>query len=389
MLGLGEGRGRPGEAIGIAREIAPATDRRCLIAARHRPVRRDRVHGRADSRVPGRDAPPGRAGRSRGATGQARGGARPAGAVDPGATTAAAPRPTRATRVASGGRGVGEGRDHDRRPVHPLRRAARRRLRGRRHRLRRSDWRARVRRPDVAELPRAGRRSGARIVHSCGFDSIPYDLGVQFTVEHLPEDVPISLEGFMRTKASFSGGTYQSAIEILAGCGPARSWLESGVPARAIPPAGGLKGDGEAPPGRVRRRLGRPVPDVDPATVLRSARALERYETDFSYSHYLVAGPLPMLLGLGAAAGVVAALAQIPRPAIKLMEAEERGGRSVRGRAGLSRGSASGSPPTPGTGTARTCVRGERPRSRLHRHRRCSPSPRCVLRTTIFPRAAS
>src|SRR5436305_9967889 len=29
--------------------------------------------------------------------------------------------------------------------------------------------------------------SGARIVHSCGFDSIPYDLGVQFTVEQLPE----------------------------------------------------------------------------------------------------------------------------------------------------------------------------------------------------------
>ena len=60
-------------------------------------------------------------------------------------------------------------------------------------------------------------RSGARLVHSCGFDSIPYDLGVQFTVEQLPEGVPISIDGFMRTKASFSGGTYQSAIEILGG----------------------------------------------------------------------------------------------------------------------------------------------------------------------------
>src|SRR5947209_14593950 len=28
--------------------------------------------------------------------------------------------------------------------------------------------------------------SGARIVHSCGFDSIPYDLGTLFTVDHLP-----------------------------------------------------------------------------------------------------------------------------------------------------------------------------------------------------------
>jgi short subunit dehydrogenase-like uncharacterized protein len=56
-------------------------------------------------------------------------------------------------------------------------------------------------------------QSGARIVHSCGFDSIPYDLGALFTVEQLPEGVPISLEGFVRAGGTFSGGTYQSAIE--------------------------------------------------------------------------------------------------------------------------------------------------------------------------------
>src|SRR5690348_16300 len=51
--------------------------------------------------------------------------------------------------------------------------------------------------------------TGARLVHSCGFDSIPYDLGVQFTVQQLPEGVPISIDGFMRVNASISGGTYQ------------------------------------------------------------------------------------------------------------------------------------------------------------------------------------
>src|SRR5579862_5098377 len=45
-------------------------------------------------------------------------------------------------------------------------------------------------------------RSGARIVHSCGFDSIPYDLGALFTVEQLPDGVPIALDGFVRV-----GGT--------------------------------------------------------------------------------------------------------------------------------------------------------------------------------------
>jgi short subunit dehydrogenase-like uncharacterized protein len=160
---------------------------------------------------------------------------------------------------------------------------------------------------------RQAEQTGARLVHSCGFDSIPYDLGVQFTVEHLPEGMPISVDGFMRTKGSFSGGTYQSAIEILGG-------LRSG--SKVARERRKLEGD---PTGRrVRGVSGRPHPDqfaggwvvpfptIDPATVLRSARALDRYGPDFSYSHYAVVGPLPMLVGLGAAAGAAVALAQIP-----------------------------------------------------------------------------
>ncbi len=155
--------------------------------------------------------------------------------------------------------------------------------------------------------------SGARIVHSCGFDSIPYDLGVQFTVEQLPEGVPISVEGFMRVNAAISGGTYQSAIEILGGL---RSSAKLGRERRAR----------EGDPGgrRVKGVSGRPHPDefaggwvvpfptIDPQTVLRSARALDRYGPDFTYSHYAVVGPLPMMVGLGVAAGIGVGLAQIP-----------------------------------------------------------------------------
>src|SRR3954447_17053267 len=32
--------------------------------------------------------------------------------------------------------------------------------------------------------------TGARIVHACGFDCVPADLGVLFTLGHLPEGVP-------------------------------------------------------------------------------------------------------------------------------------------------------------------------------------------------------
>ena len=156
-------------------------------------------------------------------------------------------------------------------------------------------------------------RSGARLVHSCGFDSIPYDLGVQFTVEHLPEGVPISVDGFMRTKASISGGTYQSTIEIL---GRLRSGSKVARERRRL--------EGDPAGRRVRGISGRPhsdefaggwvapFPTIDPATVLRSARTLERYGPDFSYSHYVVVGPLPVLVGLAGAAGVAVAMAQIP-----------------------------------------------------------------------------
>ena len=49
----------------------------------------------------------------------------------------------------------------------------------------------RVRRPDVRRPPRDRGGSGARIVHACGFDSIPHDLGAYFTVQQLAADGPI------------------------------------------------------------------------------------------------------------------------------------------------------------------------------------------------------
>src|SRR6478735_5511796 len=59
-------------------------------------------------------------------------------------------------------------------------------------------------------------RTGARIVHCCGFDPIPHDLGAYFTVQQLPEGVPLQVNGYVRSDASFSGGTYHSAINGFA-----------------------------------------------------------------------------------------------------------------------------------------------------------------------------
>src|SRR5215831_6972107 len=37
----------------------------------------------------------------------------------------------------------------------------------------------------------AAKVSGARLVHCCGFDSVPHDLGAYFTLLQLPEGVPV------------------------------------------------------------------------------------------------------------------------------------------------------------------------------------------------------
>jgi short subunit dehydrogenase-like uncharacterized protein len=155
--------------------------------------------------------------------------------------------------------------------------------------------------------------TGARLVHSCGFDSIPYDLGVQYTVEQLPEGVPISVDGFMRTKASISGGTYQSTIEVLSRLRSSAKLARERQRREGDPEGRRVKGvSGRPHPDEFAGGWVVPFPTLDPVTVLRSARRLDRYGPDFSYSHYAVVGPLPMAVGLGIAAGVVVGLAQIP-----------------------------------------------------------------------------
>ena len=155
-------------------------------------------------------------------------------------------------------------------------------------------------------------QTGARLIHSCGFDSIPYDLGALFAVQHLPEGAPIKLEGFVRAGGTFSGGTYHSALHIM---GRLRQGMKVAAERKRREP----RPDGR----RVRGIQGKPhrddeaggwvapFPTIDPQTVLRSARALDRYGPDFSYSHYVVVKQLPILVGMGVGAGAVIALAQL------------------------------------------------------------------------------
>ena len=155
--------------------------------------------------------------------------------------------------------------------------------------------------------------TGARIVHACGFDSIPHDLGARFTVLQLPEDVPLRVRGVVRASGMFSGGTFHSAMAAMS---RGRQMKHASAQRRSVEPR---------PEGRKARSVARsphrdketgywlvPLPTIDPVVVKRSGAALPRYGPDFEYSHYAGVKRLPVVAGGVVGVAALALAAQVP-----------------------------------------------------------------------------
>ncbi|MFZ5756227.1 MAG: saccharopine dehydrogenase family protein [Pseudomonadota bacterium] len=172
---------------------------------------------------------------------------------------------------------------------------------------------------------------GLRIIHCCGFDSIPHDLGVLFTLDALREKIgedafaaaDIEVKGFVEADATFSGGTWNSAIEQFS---RAREYLKnrpkSGNPdapktVRALP----MRLYHE----RALRRWACPLPTIDPQVVRQSARLRGDYGATFAYGHYLLSDHLLPVLGGIVGVGAVFALAQL-KPTADLLRRLRPGG---------------------------------------------------------------
>lgn len=153
--------------------------------------------------------------------------------------------------------------------------------------------------------------SGARLVHACGFDSIPYDLGVLYTVRELGASGPVSVDGFVRASGQLSGGTFHSAITAFGRLRASNAVAKERRAAEGRPSGRRVRGTGK-PHKSVFGWWALPVPTIDPQIVLRSARALAEYGPDFSYGHYLAFKRLPTVVGLVGGLGAVFGLAQIP-----------------------------------------------------------------------------
>lgn len=156
-------------------------------------------------------------------------------------------------------------------------------------------------------------RTGARLVHACGFDSIPHDLGAWFTVRQLPTDGPVTVDGYVRAGGRFSAGTYHSALTAFS---RTAQMSRAAKARRAVePPPVGRRV--RAVPGKVGRtaEIGMwavPLPTIDPQVVRRSAAACPEYGPDFRYRHFAAVKRLPTVLAAGVGLAGVVGLVKLP-----------------------------------------------------------------------------
>ncbi len=162
-------------------------------------------------------------------------------------------------------------------------------------------------------------RTGARIVHACGFDSIPHDLGAMYTVQQLGAKGPVDVRGVVRASGMFSGGTFHSAMTAMS---RTRQMKQASAERRRVEPRPEGRSS-RATAGKPHRddTLGLwllPMPTIDPFVVARSGAALASYGPKFRYSHY--AGTKTLRYAAGGAAGVGAlALAAQVKPVRNLL----------------------------------------------------------------------
>jgi short subunit dehydrogenase-like uncharacterized protein len=149
-------------------------------------------------------------------------------------------------------------------------------------------------------------RTGARIVHACGFDSIPHDLGAYYTVQQLGASGPVTMRGVVRAAAQPSGGTFHSAMTQFSRAKTMRSAYADRRRAEPKPEGGRSSRAVSGKPHR-DKALGYwllPLPTIDPIIVARSGAALPAYGPKFRYSHY--AGTKTLRFAAAGAVGVSA-----------------------------------------------------------------------------------
>ncbi|MEZ4237699.1 MAG: saccharopine dehydrogenase NADP-binding domain-containing protein [Myxococcota bacterium] len=168
-----------------------------------------------------------------------------------------------------------------------------------------------------AQFDDAARAAGVRVVHCCGFDSIPADLGALFTVMQLPPGAPKRVRGYVKVRGTASGGTWASLVDALAGKRP--EGAEPRPSRESAPRQARERGPLLHQPPDGVRGVAVPMPVIDPVLVARSARARpDVYGPDFEYQQFLVVRSATRAARLAAGVGALWALSKT-RPTRSLL----------------------------------------------------------------------
>jgi short subunit dehydrogenase-like uncharacterized protein len=169
--------------------------------------------------------------------------------------------------------------------------------------------------------------NGARIVNCCGFDSIPHDLGAFFTVKHLPEDVPLKVEGFVRAGGTFSGGTLHSAVTAFSRIGEYSQVRRQRRQREDYPLERKIGSTRQTI--RFVKEFGAwavPMPTIDPQIVRRTAVANDRYGPNFRYGHYVLVKKLSRVAMLLGGVSALFAGAQLKITRDRILKLKDQGG---------------------------------------------------------------
>lgn len=161
------------------------------------------------------------------------------------------------------------------------------------------------------------RNNGTKIVNCCGFDSIPHDLGVLFTLNELNKllgadagKVPVTVEGYVTAHGTFSGGTWHSAITQMSRMRSYYRRRKTWGRARRTGP-NEKRSIKTLTPAITHLKafdaFACSFPTIDPQVVCRSAAVYPKYGPEFRYGHnVLVKSPLKLAGGLTAVGGIFA-----------------------------------------------------------------------------------
>ncbi len=175
-----------------------------------------------------------------------------------------------------------------------------------------------------------------KIVNSCGFDSIPHDLGALYTLEKLNEllgperagKVPVKIEGFIQAHGTFSGGTWHSVITQFSRLREYQKKRKVWLQKEKTKPTDRRSARVLSPVIKYCKAYGSwaiPFPSIDPQVVKRTGKARREYGPDFAYGHYILTKSLPKGLAGIAGAGALVALSQIEYTKEKLLKVKDPG----------------------------------------------------------------